>query len=194
MAYHWSDILFAVGFVAYVGIRDHFIRRTLGAKTVENRIDLAERAIFGLVFVGSLLLPAAYLLTPLLRFASYDLPWGCQAAGAALIPLSLVLFWRSHADLGVQWSPSLEIREGHRLIKHGVYRRIRHPMYAAILLFGLGQGLLLRNWLVGWSALFSFAILYIARLPREERMMRETFGEEYADYARRTGRIFPKLT
>ena len=33
-------------------------------------------------------------------------------------------------DLGTNWSITLEVREQHRLISHGVYRRIRHPMYS----------------------------------------------------------------
>ena len=72
--------------------------------------------------------------------------------------LSLWLFWRSHADLGKNWSVSLEVRQGHQLIKHGVYRSIRHPMYASIWLWCLAQGLLLENWLAGWYALVAFAL------------------------------------
>ena len=35
----------------------------------------------------------------------------------------------------------VEIRGGHRLVTHGVYRRLRHPMYSAILLFDIAQDL-----------------------------------------------------
>jgi protein-S-isoprenylcysteine O-methyltransferase Ste14 len=74
-----------------------------------------------------------------------------------------------------------------------VYRRIRHPMYAAIFLFSLAQGLLLDNWLAGWSALATFAVMYLVRLPREEAMMIQQFGQEYRDYMNRTGRLLPRL-
>ena len=65
-------------------------------------------------------------------------------------------------------------------------------MYASIWLWCLGQGLLLENWLAGWYALVAFAIMYFVRTPREERMMREFFGQEYGDYVRQTGRLFPR--
>jgi protein-S-isoprenylcysteine O-methyltransferase Ste14 len=107
--------------------------------------------------------------------------------------VALWLFWRSHADLGHNWSVTLELRKGHQLVKDGVYRSIRHPMYASILLFGLGQGLLLQNWLAGWSAFLAFALMYFVRTPREEHMMCEFFGQEYRDYMRRTGRVFPLI-
>jgi protein-S-isoprenylcysteine O-methyltransferase Ste14 len=41
---------------------------------------------------------------------------------------------------------------------HGVYRLIRHPMYAAIWLLSLAQGLLLHNWLAGWAGIALFAL------------------------------------
>ena len=65
-------------------------------------------------------------------------------------------------------------------------------MYAAILLFDVAQGLMLANWLAGWSALAAFLLLYVIRAPREERMMVDGFGDAYRDYMRRTGRLFPR--
>jgi protein-S-isoprenylcysteine O-methyltransferase Ste14 len=50
--------------------------------------------------------------------------------GTALLGAAIWLFWRSHRDLGKNWSPSLEISAQQTLITHGVYRTIRHPMYA----------------------------------------------------------------
>ena len=88
---------------------------------------------------------------------------------------------------------TLELRKEHELIENGVYRSIHHPMYAAIWLFSLAQGLLLQNWLAGWSALAAFALMYFVRAPREEAMLVEHFGQEYLDYMRRTGRLFPRL-
>jgi len=85
------------------------------------------------------------------------------------------------------------MRKGHELIVHGVYRRIRHPMYAVIFVFALAQGLLLQNWLAGWAGLVTVAPVYLVRTPREEKMMCEFFGESYRDYMGRTGRQWPRL-
>lgn len=86
---------------------------------------------------------------------------------------------------------SLELRDGHELVTHGMYRTIRHPMYASIWLWSLAQGMLLANWLAGWSVLPVFAAMYFLRVPREERLMVEAFGDAYREYARRTGRVVP---
>ena len=105
--------------------------------------------------------------------------------------VGLWLFHRSHADLGTNWSITLQVRENHSLITQGVYRRIRHPMYAALFLYSIGQLLALPNWIAGPSYLVTFGILYALRVRAEERMMLEEFGAEYAAYLRRTKRLVP---
>jgi protein-S-isoprenylcysteine O-methyltransferase Ste14 len=134
-----------------------------------------------------------YLFTPLLDFANYSLPAFVPWCGTAVMLLALWLFWRSHADLGQNWSVTLEVRKGHELVTHGVYRSIRHPMYASIFLWCIAQGLLLENWLAGWSSFVTFTLMYLLRTPREERMMCEYFGQKYRDYMNRTGRLFPRI-
>src|SRR5204863_5926115 len=114
-------------------------------------------------------------------------------AGTLIMAAALWLFWRSHTDLGLNWSQTLEMRKGHQLVRHGVYGSIRHPMYASIWLWDIAQGLLLQNWLAGWTALVAFAVMYFVRTPREEQMMCDVFGQEYRDYMRVTGRLFPRM-
>jgi Isoprenylcysteine carboxyl methyltransferase (ICMT) family len=73
----------------------------------------------------------------------------------------------------------------------GVYRRIRHPMYLALVLYSIGQALVIPNWVAGPSNLIAFAILFPLRVRAEERMMVEAFGDEYATYSARTKRLIP---
>jgi protein-S-isoprenylcysteine O-methyltransferase Ste14 len=87
----------------------------------------------------------------------------------------------------------LEVREQHRLITHGVYRWIRHPMYSALLLYSLGQALVIPNWVAGPSNLVAFAVLFALRVRAEEKMMAEQFGDEYAAYTARTKRLVPRV-
>ena len=105
--------------------------------------------------------------------------------------IGLWLFYKSHADLGTNWSITLEVREQHRLITQGVYRRIRHPMYSAMVLYSVGQALVIPNWVAGPSNCVAFAILVSLRVHAEEQMMSEAFGDEYAAYAARTKRLVP---
>jgi protein-S-isoprenylcysteine O-methyltransferase Ste14 len=103
----------------------------------------------------------------------------------------LWLFYRSHADLGTNWSITLQVRENHRLVVEGVYRRIRHPMYTALFLYSVGQVFVLPNWVAGPSYLVTFGILFALRVRAEEKLMLEEFGADYAAYMARTKRLMP---
>jgi len=188
----WNVVFFA-GFVAYLGIRGVHARRTRHLATVHRQVDGLEKVMLPLVISTSLLLPLIYLFTPFLAFADCQPPAFLPWCGLVVMLVALWLFCRSHADLGLNWSVSLEVRKDHRLVRHGVYRLVRHPMYASIFLWCIAQGLLLPNWLAAWSSLATFAPLYFLRTPREERMMCEFFGQEYRDYMDQTGRLFPRL-
>ena len=189
---HPWNMVFLAGFFAYILIRRHYAESVKHEKSAVRRIDILEKGLMGFVMLGSLLAPILYLFTPLFRFADNRLPPFAPWVGTATMVVALWMFRRSHVDLGRHWSISLEVREGHRLITHGVYRRIRHPMYLAIWLWSLAQLLLLENWLAGCAALVTFAPMYILRTPREEALMLETFGDEYRSFIARSGRILPR--
>jgi protein-S-isoprenylcysteine O-methyltransferase Ste14 len=119
------NLVFLVGFIVYIVIRGVFAGRTKLNQKVVTRVDARDRALVGMVVVGSIILPALYLFTPWLGFADYRLPAFIPWCGAAIMVIPLWLFWRAHVDLGLNWSITLEMRKDHELIVHGVYRRIR---------------------------------------------------------------------
>ena len=188
---HPSAAVFFVGFVVYIAIRGRFEQLTKGREVLKRRVDAAEKGLLALVGVGCGLLPLVYLFTPLLDFADVELPdWMPWVGGVALFA-GLRLFHRSHADLGTNWSVTLELKADHVLVRHGVYARIRHPMYSAIFLVCIAQGLLLPNLLAGWAGLVTFALLYEVRVPKEEVLMHDAFGQEYTEFCSTRGRILP---
>jgi protein-S-isoprenylcysteine O-methyltransferase Ste14 len=143
------------------------------------------------IAIVAFVLPLLWVASPLLAFADYELHPAPFAAGVVCFALGLWLFHRSHADLGTNWSITLELRESHTLVTSGVYRRIRHPMYLALLGYSVGNALVLPNWIAGPSVIVAFLLLVGLRLGPEERMMRERFGVEYDAYAARTKRLIP---
>lgn len=191
---YWPwNIIFLFGFIIYVYIRHCYDGPARATEKVVKCGGTWDIALLILVAIGTAILPLLYLFTPLISFADYHLPLWVHCVGVVVMILALWLFWRAHADLGVNWSVTLELRKDHQLVTRGVYGLIRHPMYAAIFLFSLAQGLLLNNLLAGWSALVTFAVMYFVRVSREEAMMLAQFGQGYQDYIERTGRVFPRL-
>ena len=186
-------VLFFVRVIAESAIRVVYTRRHKLRGTAFRR----ERGLGGLVAalpsLGTFIIPLLYVLTSWLDFADYRLPTWAGWLGVAVFAASAWLLWRSHADLGLNWLPTLQIREGHALVTDGVFRHIRHPMYAAHWLWAIAQPLLLHNWIAGLSMAASMLPLYLVRVPQEERMMLDNFGEEYRLYMGRTGRVIPQL-
>jgi protein-S-isoprenylcysteine O-methyltransferase Ste14 len=174
-------------------IRVRYARRARRNREIEERDSIYESVLLTLSFTGYLAIPVIYLGTRWLSFADYPAHPILLAAGIVASVASLWLFWRSHADLGRNFSIKLVIREQHALVTTGVYGLIRHPMYASALLWSLAQALLLPNWMTGLAGLFGFCILYFGRVTREESLMLKTFGKAYQDYMLRTKRLVPHL-
>jgi protein-S-isoprenylcysteine O-methyltransferase Ste14 len=159
-------------------------------QVLKSRKGVLERLLLALVATG-FLLTLLWLATPALAFADYPLSGTAFSVGIACLGLGLWLLDRSHADLGSNWSITLEVRATHKLITRGVYHRIRHPMYAALLLYSLGQALVVPNWVAGLFPFLAYVLLFACRVTPEEWMMCEEFGAAYEAYRARTKRLIP---
>lgn len=176
--------------IAMIAIRAPHGQRSRSVRVVRHARSALARAVL-LFALLSFLVPLVWIASGAFASAEYELHLVPLVVGTALLAASLVLFHRSHADLGTNWSVTLEVREQHTLVTHGVYRTIRHPMYAALLAYGVGQALVVPNGIAGPSYLIAMVLVFATRLGPEEQLMREQFGAEYDAYRSRTKRIVP---
>jgi len=181
-----------VAAVATIVIRAPHGRRSRTVPIAHNAKGALETTLLMLVMAGYVL-PVLWIAWPVFPFADYPLRAVPLLAGTVSFVAGLVLFHRAHADLGTNWSATLQVRENHTLVTEGVYRRIRHPMYAALWLYAIGQALVVPNWIVGPAYLVTFGLLYALRVNAEERLMRERFGNAYEAYRARTKRLVPGI-
>jgi protein-S-isoprenylcysteine O-methyltransferase Ste14 len=192
-----SRVVYFAGLVVEIIVRAPHERQRRRIPKTDRRITRAETGLFAGLSLAMFVLPAIYSLTNWLDFANYRLSPNAKARagsiGAPILAAAVWLFWRSHRDLGTSWSPSLEIGAHQALVTEGVYRGVRHPMYASQMLWGLAQALLLHNWIAGVGGLLAYLPLYLVRVPREERMMLDNFGDAYRAYCARTGLIVPRF-
>jgi len=186
-----AALIWFAGLVGWYIIRRPSERKARKMGVSRSLLDWREWVLLASAASGLFLIPAAYVLTGFPE--SLDRPFIPAIGWLALLPLggALWLFRRSHVDLGRNWSVTLKVREHHVLVKTGVYRLVRHPMYSSFFLLGLSQMLLLPNWLAGASGLIGAGLLFVFRVFREERMMLESFGDEYRSYMAGTKRIIP---
>jgi protein-S-isoprenylcysteine O-methyltransferase Ste14 len=183
-------------FLTTLGISGSYRRRARQAsgtisRRAEGGIALLLRMLAALVLAASFL---AYVFVPeVLEFARLGLPDWTRwlAVGLAIVGL-FALRW-VFTSIGSNISETVLTKRTHRLVTHGPYHWIRHPLYAfAFLQLGLlavvaDNGYLL---LLSCLALVLFAVVVI---PREEANLITAFGEEYTDYMGRTGALFPRF-
>jgi protein-S-isoprenylcysteine O-methyltransferase Ste14 len=190
MSAWYAKVVIVIATVLMIAIRAPHGRRSRTLAVVKSGKGPLEVVLLTLAWIA-FLVPLLWAATPWLSFADYRLYPLPLVVGTVLLALGLWLFYRSHADLGTNWSVTLEIRESHRLITAGIYRRVRHPMYSAFLVYALGQALVIPNWIAGPCYAAAMLLLVSLRLGPEETLMRERFKGEYDAYVARSKRLIP---
>jgi protein-S-isoprenylcysteine O-methyltransferase Ste14 len=127
-----------------------------------------------------------------------------DAVGARLdLPLSLVglmialagatLRYLAGTWLGDLWSERLRVAPDHRLVRRGLYRRIRNPSYLGMSLVYVGAVIAFHSLSGLLVFLLGLAPALAYRIHLEEALLERNFGDEYREYARRTKRLIPYI-
>ena len=185
-------IIYFIELVLITAVRSMGTAKYKREKTEDDRSSTLDTVLLALNGVG-MLVPVFYVFSTWLDFADYSLPAWLSWTGVALFSLAAVILHLTHRAMGRSWTPTLGLREDHKLVTDGIFKYIRHPMYAAHILWAIAQPLILTNWIAGFSFIIPQVLQYWFRVADEEKMMLEGFGEEYQSYMSRTGRIFPKI-
>ena len=86
----------------------------------------------------------------------------------------------------------LQIIKDHQLLRDGIYKHIRHPLYLGKILRNLGIAVLLSSFygvlIIGLSSFF-----LLIRIEIEEKMLILTFGKSYKEYKKKTTKLIPYL-
>jgi protein-S-isoprenylcysteine O-methyltransferase Ste14 len=118
---------------------------------------------------------------------------GVLWAGLGLTALGVGTSIWARLSLGANWSGVVTLKKEHELVRKGLYRWIRHPIYTGILVGFIGTAMIkgdLRGWL-------GFAIVWLTfyfKARREEKFLRQEFGEGFEEHTRNTGMFLPKWT
>jgi protein-S-isoprenylcysteine O-methyltransferase Ste14 len=102
---------------------------------------------------------------------------------ALLVACACFMLWIAAR---LQLGTSFRIRaEAHKLVTHGLYRKIRNPIYT----FAFGAFLGVLAALRTWAGIVVFLVFYstqLIRIRREEKVLEEAFGDEYRAYRKQT--------
>lgn len=139
-----------------------------------------------LLWLIGIYIPASYW-----SLITYENGWLKILGSIVLIIFTIFTIW-SRIILGKMWSSSAQIKENHKLHTEGPYSITRHPIYTGILGMLLGSTLIFGFGVCLFISVCIF-ILYKVKINNEEKLLIETFGEEYKDFQKRTPQLFFRL-
>ena len=127
------------------------------------------------------------------RFHWTQMPFWFQGAGAVLLLASFALFFLTFRE-NAYLSPAVRVQRdrGQVVVSTGPYRHVRHPMYAAFILYALGTTLLLGSW-YGLLLALVLIVMVAWRSVREESTLREELPGYEAYMATVKYRLIPYL-
>jgi len=202
-----GDLLFRVLFLAVflpgTIIRGYYtrkVRATRKKRSIKERFEdtvhaegeacatlLIAQGVYLIVIV-----PMYLLFSPSLFWFHIPIPDLLRWLGVAFGIISLPFLTWVHHVLDKHWDISLTLQEDHKLVTSGPYRWVRHPMYTVHIVYFFTWVLVSASLLLLINYLLTI-ILIFARIPKEERMLLDQFGDEYRAYMKRTGRLLPRF-
>ena len=156
----------------------------------EGKTTFFLRILLFVLLLAFLILYSIY--PPFMNLIHVDFPIWLRWLGTLFAFIGVVLWIYSQAVLDKYWSPQLQVQNEHKIITSGPYRVIRHPIYTSMFIWVIGLAIFTANIVFALIALLTIIGL-ILRVPKEEKMMIEQFGDEYKKYMQITGSIFPRF-
>ena len=157
----------------------------------------------GTALVGLVLQGTAYFCVwfhPLQRkqfapvtYGSRAVEWGLAVLSIAVAVASVWLVNTAARRLGKQWALAARLVEGHTLIQDGPYRFVRNPIYTGMFGMLVATGLAAGQWIPLAIAIVLFIAGTCVRVRSEERLLREAFGSEFEEYARKVPALIPGI-
>lgn len=111
--------------------------------------------------------------------------------GYVLVVFGLFIRWHAIRSLGRSFQVNVTIMKDQQLVKNGIYKVIRHPSYTGLLLYYLGLGLIMHNYLCLALLIIGPLFAVAMRIRKEEIFLTDHFGEDYRQYCQSSSRLIP---
>ena len=94
--------------------------------------------------------------------------------------------------LGSNWANQVKIYSNQTLVQAGVYKIVRHPLYASLIWMFFASSVIYLNWIAFLANLLIFIPFMTYRAKQEESLLSKQFPD-YKVYQQKVGMFFPKL-
>jgi protein-S-isoprenylcysteine O-methyltransferase Ste14 len=162
-----------------------FTKRTVRSQATGTRLFHLALAALGFCLLGAQWFRVGWLG---MRFIPES--QGADLTGLALtIAGCLFAIW-ARLTLGRNWSARATVKAGHELVTSGPYALARHPIYTGLMVAVFGTALAQGEWRC-ILAIVVILLAFLVKMGQEERLMMQTFPEEYPEYRRRVKALVP---
>ncbi|MBW8686126.1 methyltransferase family protein [Chitinophaga rhizophila] len=158
------------------------------SQTDKTRADKQSLRIIWITIM--IALPVAHVVSGFIHLPICNTPAGMQA-GLLLIVLGMIYRFTAVYILGRYFTVDVAIREDHKIVRKGLYRYTRHPSYLGSLISFFGNGFVLNSWIGLAISFIPVLVAFLYRMKIEEALLMSNFGQEYADYKKKTWRLIP---
>ena len=181
-AVFWT--LFALFVLAEYAMRFRARRNRIGRPAERWSLAVVVATIVGALFVALRLARWHVTTIDAGRWLFFVLGLVLMATGTAVRAWAVVV-------LGRYFTVEVRVQPGQTVVDRGPYRWVRHPAYTGLIVFLVGVGLALTNWL----SLIVLAVVptagLLVRIRSEERVLLAALGKDYRRYATGRRRLFP---
>ena len=163
------------------------LKKTASEKPVEP--DSAVLVAIKAVKIGILLGVTVQIWLPDILPIAAD-PAGLRIIGALIYTIGLIAAITARLQLGENWAniETGQVLGSQKVVAHGIYAFVRHPIYVGDLLLLLGLELALNSWLA--LGVLILAPIVMLKAVKEERMLAEQLSG-YESYCKSSKRFIP---
>jgi protein-S-isoprenylcysteine O-methyltransferase Ste14 len=186
-------LVFVVVMLCWFAFAGIFLFRTTPPKAADKKRDRRSIAGVAVQGLGYAIIWGVHRrpFTPIV--SSEPLQVTLSVLAIVLATGSVFLIANAVRSLGKEWSLTARVVEGHQLATSGPYAYVRHPIYTGMLGMLVATGLAISHWAALIAGVVMFLVGTMVRVRSEEKLLRETFGQDFEDYARRVAAIVPGL-
>ena len=162
---------------------------------VKNNLesDWTVMPFVGLTLLGFVAAILDFVYLQSFSFQSYAVPGLILLIVGGIIRMKARLQLKKNAGFrSLVGTSKLKVVKEHHLVKEGLYKHVRHPLYLGEILRNLGFAIVFSSVYGTLIVLLASTFLFF-RMSIEEKMLISFFGQEYREYKRRTKKLIPYI-
>ena len=192
----YSNYFYLIALISYYIFS--FVDTIIRPLQDEERDPKSER--FTIILIILFLINPLFLITSVIErkaLVEVYLPiWNqnvISIIGLFFFILSSCIMILGRIQLGKFATGKLSIQDDHKLINSGLYKYIRHPIYAGSIIGSFFFLMVFNSILTAVIYMLVMFLILNQRADYEERILLQKFGNDYSKYCQKTNRYFPFL-